>query len=176
MHPTPEMEPTHEVGGDAGRACSRSAARSLGDGRQVAHLDALSGVSLGLAGTLVGNPTPSFLTLVAADAVVSVSSGVLAIALVFRGDPNRGARGLAVTLAAWSYLLAYSGIVVLLRPDPGALRTIFQAHFPLVELLGLAGMIRFTSIFPHKLTKRNSPPESRSQSVCARFRLRAATC
>ena len=128
---------------------------------QVAHLDALSGVSLGLAGTLVGNPTPSFLTLVAADAVVSVSSGVLAIALVFRGDPNRGARGLAVTLAAWSYLLAYSGIVVLLRPDPGALRTIFQAHFPLVELLGLAGMIRFTSIFPHKLTKEElSPRES----------------
>ena len=128
---------------------------------QIAHLDALSGVSLGLAGTLVGNPTPSFLTLVAADAVVSVSSGLLAIALVFRGDPNRGARSFAVTLAAWSYLLAYSGIVVLLRLDPGALRTVFQAHFPLVELLGLAGMIRFTSIFPRRLTPDElSPPKS----------------
>ena len=125
---------------------------------QIAHLDALSGVSLGLAGTLVGNPTPSFLTLVAADAVVSVSSGLLAIALVFRGDPNRGARSFAVTLAAWSYLLAYSGIVVLLRPDPGALRTVFQAHFPLVELLGLAGMIRFTSIFPRRLTPDELSP------------------
>ena len=128
---------------------------------QIAHLDALSGASLGIAETLVRNPRPSFLTLVAADGVVSAISGVLAIALVFRGDPNRGARGLAVALAAWSYVLAYSGIVVLFRPDPGLLRTLFEAHYPFVELLGLAGLMHFTAVFPRRLNPEDlSPPKS----------------
>ena len=39
---------------------------------QVAQWDALSGVSLGLSDTLAPSPRASFLTLVAADAVVTV--------------------------------------------------------------------------------------------------------
>jgi hypothetical protein len=125
---------------------------------QVAQWDALSGVSLGLSDTLAPSPRASFLTLVAADAVVTVISSVLAIALVYRGKAAQGARGLAVALAAWSYLLAYSGIIVLLRPDPGVARAIFEAHFPLVELLGLAGMMHFTAMFPRRLTPEHLTP------------------
>lgn len=118
---------------------------------QIAHLDALSSISLGLAAPLSYNPRPSFLTLVAADAVVSAVSAVLALALAFRGEPSRGARGMAVSLASWSYVLAYSGVVILLRPDPGFWRTVFDAHFPLVEILGLAGLVHFTAVFPKPL-------------------------
>jgi hypothetical protein len=128
---------------------------------QVAHLDSLSGATLGLGDSLVRNPRPSFLTLVAADAVVSAISGILAIALVFRGDPARGSRGLGVALGAWSYLLAYSGVIVLLRPDPGVLRTVFHAHFSVVEVLGLAGLVEFTTVFPRRLLANDlSAPDS----------------
>lgn len=119
---------------------------------QVAHLDALSGATLGIAGALARNPRPSFFALVLADAFVSTIAGILALVLVFRGDSSRGARGLGVALAAWSYLLAYSGIVVIFRPDPGLLRLLFEAHFPVVEMLGLAGLIAFTTRFPRRLT------------------------
>jgi hypothetical protein len=124
---------------------------------QVAHVDALSEITLGLAGTLTREVRPSFLTLVVADAFVSAVSGALAIALVFRGDRARGSWGLGVALGAWSYLLAYSGIVLLLRPDPGMPRTVFDAHFPLIEILGLAGLIDFTTRFPRRLVRDDLP-------------------
>jgi len=118
---------------------------------QVAHIDALSGTALGLSDTLAHNPRPSFLTLVVANAVVSTVAGILGMALVFRGDRGRGATGLGIAFVAWSYLLAYSGIIVLMRPDPGLLRSVFAGHFPVVEALGLAGLIHFTSVFPARL-------------------------
>jgi len=129
---------------------------------QLAHLDALSSGSLGLANTVAGGGRPSFLTLVAAHAVVSAVAGILAVILAFRAGPDgRRAYGLSVALVALSYLLAYSGVVLMLRPDPGWLRTLFDAHFPFVEILGLAGLIRFTAAFPRPLTAADlNPPES----------------
>ncbi len=125
---------------------------------QAAHLDALSGAAMGLAEALTRSPRPAFLTLVVADAVVSVVTGLLALAVVFRGNRDRGAIELGIALAAWSYLLAYSGIIILLRPDPGIVRTLFEAHFSAVEIVGLAGLVGFTSAFPRRLGPSDLSP------------------
>jgi hypothetical protein len=55
-------------------------------------------------------------------------------------------------MAVWAYLLAYSGMVILVSPAAdSSLRWIFDAHFLLVEALGLAALIRFTALFPEPL-------------------------
>ena len=43
--------------------------------------------------------------------------------------------------------MAYAG-ATLFRPDPGLLRDLFEGHFLLVEMIGLAGLLRFTALFP----------------------------
>ena len=113
---------------------------------QWAYLDALfpSPGSGGVRGTV--------LTMALAHAALSVTSAVIAIALAFRtpsGGP--GIRGLSIAIGAWAYVLAYPGIVTFLRPDPGTARTVFDGHFLLVETLGLAGLVRFTTLFPRRL-------------------------
>jgi hypothetical protein len=100
---------------------------------------------------------PPLLTLMTAHAVVSVVCGALAVALVLREGPReRAARGLALALGAWSYLTAYSGVTLLLR-DPGSTRAMFDAHFLVVEVVGLAGLIRFTTLFPEPLIAGDLP-------------------
>lgn len=126
---------------------------------QVAHLDALSWHILGLAPPMTAQMRPPFLTLMTAHAVVSVVAGVLAIVLVLNEGPRQSAaRGLGLALGAWSYLTAYSGVTLLLRPDAGAWRAAFEAHFLAVEVVGLVGLLRFTALFPSPLADRSLEP------------------
>lgn len=118
---------------------------------QVAYLDAMGWHRLGLAPTMSVSLRPPLLTLMTAHAVVSVFCGALAVALVLReGARESAARGLGLALGAWSYLTAYSGVTLLLR-DPGGERVLFDAHFLVVEVAGLIGLVRFTSLFPRPL-------------------------
>lgn len=117
---------------------------------QLAYLDALAWH------VLSPSPTQSVrgvvLTMALAHAVLSIASGAVAVVLAFRDQAAQpGSRGLSLAIRAWSYLLAYPGIVVMLRPDPGTARMVFDGHFLLVETLGLAGAVRFTTLFPRTL-------------------------
>jgi len=125
---------------------------------QVAYLDALAWHRLGLAPPMSAQMRPPFLTLMTAHAVVSIVSGGLAVALALREGPREGAaRGLGLALGAWSYLTAYSGVTLLLR-NPGGARDLFDAHFLVVEIAGLVGLIRFTSLFPVPLSETSLEP------------------
>jgi len=131
---------------------------------QLAYLDALAWHVL--------SPSPMqsvrgvVLTMALAHAVLSIASGAVAVVLAFRDQAAQpGSRGLSLAIGAWSYLLAYPGIVVMLRPDPGTARMVFDGHFLLVETLGLAGLVRFTTLFPRKLV----PAELTSHAVGSRL-------
>ena len=121
---------------------------------QVTYLDALAWHKLNLRPEMMGaQMSGAFLTLLTAHAVVSVAAAALGIALALHEGPRQSAaRALGLSLGAWAYLLAYSGITLLLRPTaPGLARTLFEGHFLLVELLGLVGLLRFTALFPSRL-------------------------
>jgi hypothetical protein len=132
-----------------------------GTAGHVAYLDALWWHSLGLTGTVARNVSPALLMLLTAHAVVSIVSAVFAVLLVLReGSRADAARALGMAFGAWSYLMSYSGVTILLRPDPGAGRDLFEAHFLLVEVIGLAGLVRFTTLFPSRLVPHevHAPP------------------
>jgi len=120
----------------------------------VAYLDALWWHTLGLTSTMARGVSPETLMLLTAHAVVSMVCAVLSVALVLH-DRQRpeAARALGAAFAAWSYLMAYSGVTMLFRPDPGMSREIFEGHFLFVEVMGLAGLLRFTSLFPRPLSE-----------------------
>jgi len=119
---------------------------------QVAYLDALWWHSFGLSETMVRDVSGGLILYMAAHAIVSVASAILAVVLVQNEGPReRAARALGTAFGAWSYLMAYSGVVMLFRPDPGFGREIFEAHFLVVEMLGLIGLVRFTALFPEPL-------------------------
>ncbi|MEX2467773.1 MAG: hypothetical protein WD995_12755 [Gemmatimonadota bacterium] len=119
---------------------------------QLAYMDALAWHVLTPGGAGGTGVRPTVLTMAVAHAVLSVVSGAAAVVLAFRDHEREpGGRGLSLAIGAWSYLLAYPGIVVLFRPDPGVSRMVFEGHFLLVETLGLAGLVRFTTLFPRKL-------------------------
>lgn len=121
---------------------------------QVTYLDSLSWHKLNLTPELMGtHMSGAFLTLLTAHAVVSIVAAGLGIALALHEGPRQeAARALAISLGAWAYLLAYSGLTLLLRPSsPGLWRTLFEGHFLVVELLGLIGLVRFTALFPRRL-------------------------
>jgi hypothetical protein len=127
---------------------------------QVGYLDAIAWHRLGLIPPVGARMRPPFLTLMTAHALVSVLSGGLALALVLHeGARQRAARSLGLALGAWSYLTAYSGVTLLLR-DPGGGGAFFDAHFLVVEVVGLVGLIRFTALFPSPLTEGplDAPP------------------
>lgn len=119
---------------------------------QVAYLDALSWRALGPGTLAIGSMRPGLLSAVIGGAVVSVAAALLGTAVGLKGAPERGALPMGSALAAWAYMLAYSGIVVLLAPAHGMpLRPVFEGHFLAVEAFALAAMIRFTSVFPEPL-------------------------
>lgn len=123
---------------------------------QVAYLDALSWHVLGLTTGMSAQMRPPFLTLMTAHAAVSVVAGALAILVVLHEGPRQAAaRGLGLALGAWSYLTAYSGVTLMLRPDPGLWRSVFEGHFLAVEVVGLVGLLRFTSLFPRSLAEQS---------------------
>ena len=124
---------------------------------QIAYLDALAWHRLGLTSPMGAQMRPPFLTLMTAHALVSIVCAGLALALVLREGPReRAARGLGLALGAWSYLTAYSGVTLLLR-SPGGTRALFDAHFLIVEVAGLVGLIRFASLFPRPLIDQPLP-------------------
>jgi hypothetical protein len=121
---------------------------------QVAYLDALSWHVLGLATPMGTQMSGSLIAVMTGHAVVSLVSAVLAIVVVLHEGPKQSAaRGLGLALGAWSYLTAYSGVTLLLRPDAVAWRSLFEGHFLVVEILGLVGLLRFTAIFPRPLAE-----------------------
>lgn len=127
---------------------------------QVAYLDALWWHSLGLTAAVAREVSPSTVTLLSAHALVSFVCSVLAILLVLH-ERHRAAAGraLGTAFAAWSYLMAYSGVTMLYRPAvPGTARDIFEAHFLAVEVLGLVGLLSYTSVFPRKLADEELQP------------------
>ncbi len=126
---------------------------------QVAYLDALSWHKLGWASQMSAQMSPPFLTLMTTDALVSFVAAVLSIVLVLHeGRRQAAARALALALGAWSYLTAYSGVTVLLQPHAGTARALFEAHFLLVEMVGLVGLVRFTALFPEPLVAEQLEP------------------
>jgi hypothetical protein len=97
--------------------------------------------------------------LLTAHALVSVLCSVLSVALVLHEGPRqRAARALGTAFGAWSYLMAYSGVTLLFRPDPGPGQAVFEGHFLVVETLGLVGLLRFTSMFPRPLDHSELAP------------------
>ena len=118
----------------------------------VVYLDALWWHQLSLTSALELDVSGATILLLTAHSIVSLVCAGWSVALVLHEGPrSRAARALATTFAAWSYLMAYSGATMLFRPDPGWAREIFEAHFLVVEVLGLAALMRFTSIFPRRL-------------------------
>lgn len=135
---------------------------------QVTYIDALTVQAIVPGLSAVAEARVTVVTVVVAHAVVSVVSAGLAVALALRpSDRSSGAPELALAIGAWAYLLAYPGVVVLLRPDPGALRVAFEAHFLLIETLGLVALLRFTSLFPAPYT--GSDPVEGTDSRAARL-------
>lgn len=128
----------------------------------VAYLDTLWWHTLGLTSTLARDVGGATAVLLAAHAVVSGVCSVLAVLLVLdEGLRARAARALALAFSSWSYLMAYSGVTMLLRPvSPGTGREIFEAHFLVVEVVGLVALIRFTTIFPRPLTPQELRPSA----------------
>lgn len=126
----------------------------------LAYLDALWWHSLGLTATVARNVDRATVLLLAAHALVSAVCSVLAVLLSLdEGRRSHASISLALAFGSWSYLMAYSGVTLLLRPvAPGFEREIFEAHFLLVEVMGLAALIRFTSIFPRTLTEEELRP------------------
>ncbi|MHB1193252.1 MAG: hypothetical protein ACYC6F_09415 [Longimicrobiales bacterium] len=97
---------------------------------------------------------PALRSTVVTGAVVTLVVSFAALTLAFRSDGNRGARPFGLALAAWGYLLAYSGLTVLLAPAPEApTRALFDVHFLLVEALALSALLRFTALFPVPLRR-----------------------
>lgn len=134
---------------------------------QLIHLDSLTGGLLGLGGSGIPRATSNVLAVMTGDAVVTAGTAALAVALVFRGDPARGALPLAACLAAWAYLLSYPGMVILAEPYRGAAaRMMVEGHYPLVEALGLVTFLRFTALFPTRLAPEVFPePEGLAMGV-----------
>ena len=124
---------------------------------QITYLDAVWWHRLDLTPQIMGaQVSGAFLTLLTAHAVVSIVAAALGIGLALNAGPRQAAaRALGVSFGAWAYLLAYSGLTLLLRPAvPGPSRTLFEGHFLVVELLGLVGLLRFTALFPEELLTR----------------------
>lgn len=125
----------------------------------VAYLDAIWWHALGLAETAARSVSPALIMLLTAHALVSIVSAVFAVLLVLDEGPRADAsRALGAAFGAWSYLMSYSGVTMLLRPDPGPARDLFEGHFLLVEMVGLAGMLRFTALFPRRLRPEELAP------------------
>jgi hypothetical protein len=136
----------------------------------VAYLDALWWHALGLTATMARNVSPATLVLLTADAIVAVTCSVLSVVLVLHEGPRAGAaRALGASFGAWSYLMAYAGVTMLFRPDPGSLRAVFEGQFLFVEVIGLAGLLRFTALFPRPLGPEELEPSETLPRVLLPF-------
>jgi len=120
---------------------------------QTVQLDSLFLDALGVAGPSRGPVHPALASVLAVDALLTLLFGTMALLLGFHPEVRRGGLSLGLTVAAWAYLLAYPGIITLLRPDPGSpFQLLFQTHFLIVEMVGLAALLRFSAQFPRPLS------------------------
>lgn len=136
----------------------------------VAYIDSLwwhTGLTSTVAQVVPG-PT---LVLHVVRAVVAALCSVLAVILVLsERQYQMASRALAMAFAAWAYVLAYPGITLLFRPPvPGWEREFFEAHFRILEMVGLVGVIRFSSIFPRELHGEELDPLPTLPSVLLPF-------
>jgi len=121
---------------------------------QLVYLDVIFWNVSGLGALGENELHPALRSTVVTGAVVTVVVSVAALTLGFRSDGERGARPFGLALAAWGYLLAYSGLTILLAPEPETpARALFDAHFLLVEALALTALLRFTALFPVPLKR-----------------------
>ncbi len=131
-----------------------------GTAGHLAYLDALWWHSLGLTATVARDVSATTIAPLVAHAIVSFACSVFGVLLVLSNHRrHEAARALGLAYGAWSYLMAYSGVTMLFRPPaPGLEREIFEAHFLLIEVVGLVGLLRFTSVFPRALTREELLP------------------
>lgn len=124
------------------------------------YLDALWWHSLGLTATASRDVSPATVTLLVVRAGVAIACSVLSVLMVLHeGRYPRSARALGAAFGAWSYLQAYPGATLLFRPPaPGMERELFEAHFLVVEIIGLVGLVRFSALFPRSLTTEELEP------------------
>lgn len=119
---------------------------------QLVYLDALYWGALGLSPFARGGMHPALLSSVITSTTVTTVAAAVALTLGFNGSTVRGARPLGVALSGWGYLLAYSGLTLLLAPEPTSpLRAPFTLHFLVVEALAMGALLRFTAVFPGPL-------------------------
>lgn len=129
---------------------------------QLAYLDVLYWNFAGLPRLGEGGLHPTLLAAVVTGAVVTTVAAATGLALAFRKGGSAGAHPFGLALAAWGYMLSYSGLTILLAPVQGSpLQEPFDAHFMLVEAVGSAALLRFTAVFPATLGPEGlRPPES----------------
>ena len=121
---------------------------------QLAYLDLIYWNVTGLGTLAEGDLQPALRSSVITGAVVTVVVVAAGLQLAFRADGNRGARPFGLALAAWGYLLAYSGLTILFAPAPESPEhALFDAQFLFVEALALAALMRFTALFPVPLRR-----------------------
>lgn len=145
---------------------------------QASYLDALYWNVLRLGRHMVaGGTQPALLSSVITGAVITLTAGVLGVVVSFRGTRGRGALPLGLALTVWAYILAYSGLVLLMAPEPTSpWHVFFEGHFLVVEALGLAALLRFTVLFPTTLNARAlQDPATLPLGVAAGQRFRAWT-
>lgn len=119
---------------------------------QAVYLDALHWNALGLGRLTQGTLAPALLSAAVTGAVVTFVTAGAGVTMAFRRGGERGAHPLGLALVSWGYLLAYSGLTILLAPDPSSpWRLPFEAHFLLVEAVASAALVRFTAVFPSPL-------------------------
>lgn len=119
---------------------------------QLTYLDILYWNVSGIGKLAEGGLQPALRTAVFASAAMTAVIGGVAIYLAARRDDARGARPLGLALAGWAYLLAFTGLTLLLSPPSGpGFRGPFAAHFLVVEAISSAALLRFTALFPTPL-------------------------
>ena len=129
----------------------------------------------GLPGGPVARAHPAYASVVAMDAVLTLAMVGFALLLAFHRRATPAARPLGLAVAVWSYLLGYVGLIALLQPAGGgaAGRLLFQSHFLVVEMVGLAALMRFSALFPRPLEPGDlRSPETLGPGLGALQRLR----
>lgn len=127
---------------------------------QLAYLDARWWQALDLTATAAQTVAGPQVLILVSRAVVALLCAVLAVQLVLsERQYQKASQALGVAFGAWSYLQAYGGVVLLFRPPvPGLAREAFEAHFLVVEVLALMGLVRFSALFPRELNQEELQP------------------
>jgi hypothetical protein len=114
--------------------------------------------------------TPGVVGLVLLIVVAPLSAAALALVLAWRSWARDDARVLAVFLGLLSYALGTEGIWMMLQRSglPDWAVSVLDTGMPLAAVAGMAVMIRFSTIFPQPLSRRDvRPGASRAGRIVA---------